>query len=70
MTERIFVVAWSLGVVALVAALFVARIPWRGNVERFARRRPVLDVLLHPDRDAENASVGVIRLLSGAGWLL
>jgi hypothetical protein len=70
MTEQWFLTCWMTGTVALVGALFVARLNWQPGVRPFGRGSSTFDILLHPERYARRSSLRLIRTLSWLGGTL
>lgn len=55
------------GVLSRVGGLFLTRLTWRPDVERFGRRSPMLQIALHPERYATPKRLGAIRFLNLVG---
>jgi len=68
----LFLAFLSLGVLCLVAGLFMTRQTWRPDVEPFGRRSRLFQIALHPERFATPQRLRSIRLLNfvGASFIL
>lgn len=65
-----FLVLLLLSIAALLGGLLRARVNWRSDIPRHGRRTHFLDVMLHPERYAEDHAQRGIRTLNLAGAVL
>ena len=63
----LFLAFLSLGVLCLVAGLFMTRQTWRPDVEPFGRRSRLFQIALHPERFATPERLRSIRSLNFVG---
>ena len=69
MRQSAFLAALLLGLVALLSGVTWTRLHWRADIGPY-REKAWLDVLMHPERFAEGASIGRVRGLIRAGVVL
>ncbi len=66
-TEAGFLALLFTGLLALLAGVGLTRLRWRRDIPPYGRHTRSLDVMLHPERYAKDAPLGVIRVLTSIG---
>ncbi len=70
MAQVVFLTSLFAGIACLVAAIAVARLRWRADVEPFGLHTGSVKVLAHPASYAAPSAVAAIRLLTVVGGVL
>jgi hypothetical protein len=68
--QQTFLIAWLLGILVLVAGLFVTRLNWRSDIAPYGRHSPTFDIVFHPEKYAHPESLAKIRALTWLGLAL